>query len=98
MPCWLWFCGFAHLFLFLFLAPTQVAAHSVEWKAALLSGYSILVTGFGSKKTLLDLFAQNALRFVSFQEGEGGWEAGGMSGDSHAPRLDCLCLPLALEI
>ncbi|PHJ22563.1 origin recognition complex subunit [Cystoisospora suis] len=40
----------------------QVAAHSVEWKAALLSGYSILVTGFGSKKTLLDLFAQNALR------------------------------------
>ncbi|PFH38349.1 origin recognition complex subunit 2 protein [Besnoitia besnoiti] len=40
----------------------QLATHSLEWKAALLSGYAILVEGFGSKKQLLDLFAQHALR------------------------------------
>ncbi|CBZ55858.1 putative origin recognition complex subunit 2 [Neospora caninum Liverpool] len=42
-----------------------LAAHSLEWKAALLSGYSILVEGFGSKKLLLDLFAHQALRASS---------------------------------
>ncbi|EPT24801.1 origin recognition complex subunit 2 protein [Toxoplasma gondii ME49] len=39
-----------------------LAAHSLEWKAALLSGYSVLVEGFGSKKLLLDRFAHQALR------------------------------------
>lgn len=68
----------------------QLAAHSVEWKAALLSGYSVLVAGFGSKKALLDLFALSSLRCVVAAHAGAG-EVRATIEDAHAHRLLAQC-------